>query len=41
MTNADMKLSANMFSAMIKQFGYPEEAKSVLVYLKGIGEYNF
>ena len=40
-TSASMKLSANKFADLIKAFGYPDEATSVLCFLKGIGEYDF
>ena len=39
-TNVDMKLSVNKFAEMIRNFGYPQEAEKVRVFLKGIGEYD-
>ena len=40
LTDNDTKFSAEMFAHYISQLGYPEEAASVLSFLKGIGEYD-
>ena len=40
-TDSDTKMSAEMFSHFVHQLGFPQEAASVLTFLKGIGQYQF